>query len=176
LFYLCCNRLLLFILLSSSSSLPPTTFHYYFSPPPPPPRGSTSNMVNVRCNRCTTLGLQCRISPGFDKSICLECQTASVSSCMYPPSIRLTAPQSNTACIHCSVHHRKCVFRNATDAQCTRCSKRNLSCMFKMNGMFVFNFSKLLLDCCFTLRYSFFFRSRITHGSKTEEAPLHSFP
>ena len=150
-FYLCCNRLLLFILLSSlSSHVPPTTFHYYFSPHTPHPTcGSTSNMANVRCNRCTTLGLQCRISPGFDKSICLECQTASVSSCMYPPSIRLTAPQSNTACIHCSVHHQKCVFRNATDAQCTRCSKRNLSCMFKINGMFVFIFFQIIIRLLF---------------------------
>jgi len=125
-------------------------------------------MANVRCNRCATLGLQCRIyysSPGFNKSICLECQTASVSSCMYPPSIRLTAHQSNTACIHCSVHHRKCVFRYATDAQCTRCSKRNLSCMFKINGMFVFNFFQIIIRLLFHITLFILF---LGQGSRTD--------
>lgn len=113
---------------------------------------SKMNMISIKCDRCATNGLQCCIdylspSPGV-KSICRECQLAGNVNCIFPPSIRLVVPQSNTACTLCREHHQKCVFFHETDIQCTRCSKRNLSCMFKLNGKSdILSLQHIFIDC-----------------------------
>ena len=67
-------------------------------------------------------------------SICRECRFACVGHCIYPPSIRFILSKTNTACMFCRKHHQKYIFLNDADIQCTRCSKRILSCMFELSG------------------------------------------
>ncbi len=108
--------------------LPPSTPSHIMLPPP--------NM-SISCLRCTDFCLQCSVYsslPLQKKYLCHQCESTGLDCCLFPPAIRLLNSWSNSRCISCIEHRKKCIFFRATDSQCTHCSKRHLSCCFTLNG------------------------------------------
>ena len=112
---------------------------------------TSSLSIDIKCLGCSEYDLQCTIpnkdifgSGGRSKFLCNHCNAAGLNCCLFAPSIiRLVNHHSNSACISCRQHHRPCVFDNAEDDLCTYCSKRHISCLFKLNGKLLF-----LVPCC----------------------------
>ena len=94
----------------------------------------------ISCLRCTSFGIQCCVvdvpsaSP-CPKHLCNQCYAAGMVQCIFPPSIRLIDnTPSNSKCISCSTVKSKCIFTNANDGQCVRCSKLCIPCCMKLKG------------------------------------------
>ena len=94
----------------------------------------------ISCLRCTSFGIQCCIvdvpSPSpYPKHLCNQCYAAGMDQCIFLPSIRLIDnTPSNSKCISCSAVKSKCIFTNANDGQCVRCSKLCIPCCMKLKG------------------------------------------
>ena len=79
--------------------------------------------MSISCLRCTDFCLQCSVYsslPLRKKYLCHQCESAGLDCCLFPLAIHLVNSQSNSRCISCIEHHKKCIFFKATDSQCTR--------------------------------------------------------
>ena len=147
------QQILLLLLLYLLCFLPSSTLsHIVFTMSSP---DTSSPSIDIKCLRCSEFDLQCTIpnndtiaSIGRSKFLCNHCDAPGLNCCLFPPSIRLVNHRSNSACISCRQHHRTCVFANAEDDQCTYCSKRHISCLFKLNGKLLFLVPNLLFFIC----------------------------
>ncbi len=130
------------------------------SPLPPIP--------TTKCIRCTTYGLQCCVEYAtmacWRKLLCHHCEAAGVDQCLFLPSAWLLLPMQkfNNACIHCQSFHRKCIFQSKIDPKCTRCTKSNIPCVFKLNGEW------LLLYYSYTYDVSHLITIPLAQGSCTD--------
>jgi hypothetical protein len=141
--FLSCNWLLLSWLQISSkmassitATYDTTPSHLHLLPPQFHPTLHPSHLTMaimpnpISCLRCTNYCLQCSVDtfvppPCWSKIVllCHQCDSATLDCFLFPPS-----SDSSTL----EAMYKKCIFLNATNSQCTRCSKGHLSCCFKM--------------------------------------------
>lgn len=120
------------VLIQYTKSPPPSALHYL--PITAPLMFSPSHAL--ACLRCTTLCLQCTVEPSSSRSkaLCNQCSAAGIDHCFFSPATRDILPRGNSRCISCMTNNSKCVFSDAFDIECIRCTKQYLQCVFTLNG------------------------------------------
>ena len=92
----------------------------------------------VCCTNCHDKQLMC-LAHRCTKGKCYQCIIDGLQ-CLFPPNILLHhgSLQSNMSqfqrnCIHCTGSHQRCVFDANSPSQCKRCTKLQMTCLFKLS-------------------------------------------
>ena len=97
--------------------------------------------IPIHCYNCSNLKLNCNAILNV-KGSCIQCHVDGVE-CLFPPppniiqqgSLSHHGPWSfQKNCVQCTITHRRCIFDVNNQSCCKRCTKRGLSCAFKLSS------------------------------------------
>ena len=97
--------------------------------------------IPIHCYNCSNLKLNCNAVLNV-KGSCIQCHVDGVE-CLFPPppniiqqgSLSHHGPWSfQKNCVQCTITHRRCIFDVNNQSCCKRCTKRGLSCAFKLSS------------------------------------------